>query len=64
MPGHAESGQGRAGIKVPQPRSGAAFEGGAVAACCPNCHRAIHFGKDGDTLNETLREKIAAIEDE
>lgn len=30
-----------------------------VVAVCPNCHREIHYGKDGDRLNETLREKLA-----
>lgn len=35
-----------------------------VAACCPNCHREIHFGKDGDALNEKLRHKIMKIEGE
>jgi hypothetical protein len=32
MPGNAESGQGRAGVKIPQPGPRVAFEGGAVAA--------------------------------
>lgn len=33
-----------------------------VAACCPNCHREIHFGKEGDELNRKLQDKIALIE--
>jgi 5-methylcytosine-specific restriction protein A len=34
----------------------------AVAAICPNCHRHLHYGKDGDALNSELGEKISRIE--
>ncbi|MDR3388913.1 MAG: HNH endonuclease signature motif containing protein [Rudaea sp.] len=33
-----------------------------VAAICPTCHRRIHFGRDGNELNEKLSEKIRALE--
>lgn len=33
-----------------------------VAAICPNCHRQVHVGGQGDQLNEALREKIMNIE--
>ncbi|HOC44119.1 MAG TPA: HNH endonuclease signature motif containing protein [Thermoanaerobaculales bacterium] len=33
-----------------------------VAALCPNCHRRIHSGIDGDALNHSLSEKIEGIE--
>lgn len=29
-----------------------------VVAVCPNCHREIHYGSDGDQLNEALRERL------
>jgi len=29
-----------------------------VAAVCPTCHKRIHYGEDGDTLNEALRERL------
>jgi len=33
-----------------------------VAAICPNCHREIHHGKDGEALNERLKQKLGEIE--
>lgn len=38
-------------------------EGGAdhpslVGAICPNCHREIHHGKEGDSLNEKLQDRL------
>jgi len=33
-----------------------------VAALCPNCHTQIHYGRDGEESNETLREHIASLE--
>ncbi|WP_259672231.1 HNH endonuclease [Rhizobium sp. NLR22b] len=33
-----------------------------VIALCPNCHRRIHYGADGITLNATLNEKMKKIE--
>jgi len=33
-----------------------------VAAICPNCHRHIHYGKSGDDLNQTMRDKLSVIE--
>lgn len=30
-----------------------------VIAICPNCHREVHYGQEGDDLNETLIEKAA-----
>lgn len=35
---------------------------GHVGACCPNCHREIHFGVNGEAINEKLRAKVAAKE--
>lgn len=35
-----------------------------VAAICPNCHYRIHHGNDGDAYNQSLREKIRAIEND
>jgi len=40
-------------------------EGGAdspdkVAAICPNCHKRIHHGEDGEILNKYLRQKLEA----
>ena len=32
-----------------------------VAACCPNCHRKIHFGENGEDLNEGLRKKKSRL---
>jgi len=29
-----------------------------VAAVCPTCHKRIHYGADGDALNEALRERL------
>jgi 5-methylcytosine-specific restriction protein A len=34
----------------------------AVAAICPNCHRHVHYGVDGASLNEKLRSGIAVKE--
>jgi 5-methylcytosine-specific restriction protein A len=34
----------------------------AVAAICPNCHRHLHYGKDGAALNSELGAKISHIE--
>ena len=33
-----------------------------VAAICPNCHREVHFGKKGDSLNSRMTEYIGRIE--
>jgi 5-methylcytosine-specific restriction protein A len=33
-----------------------------VAALCPNCHRRIHHGKDGDKLNRTVEQKVTGLE--
>lgn len=33
-----------------------------VAAICPTCHRNIHFGTDGDRVNETLVKYVLAAE--
>lgn len=33
-----------------------------VAAICPNCHREIHHGKNGEALNERLKKKLGEIE--
>jgi 5-methylcytosine-specific restriction enzyme A len=33
-----------------------------VIALCPNCHRRVHAGADGDTYNAQLNEKMAMIE--
>lgn len=33
-----------------------------VAAVCPNCHREIHSGADGASLNERLKQRIYATE--
>jgi 5-methylcytosine-specific restriction enzyme A len=35
-----------------------------VAGVCPNCHREIHHGKEGDAINAALMEKIPAIENQ
>lgn len=29
-----------------------------VVAVCPTCHKRIHYGADGDVLNETLRQRL------
>jgi 5-methylcytosine-specific restriction protein A len=34
----------------------------SVAAVCPNCHREIHYGLNGQTLNDQLQRKILALE--
>ncbi|MDY7081344.1 MAG: HNH endonuclease [Halobacteria archaeon] len=28
-----------------------------VIALCPNCHRRVHYGKDGDSFNQKLIKK-------
>jgi 5-methylcytosine-specific restriction protein A len=33
-----------------------------VAALCPNCHRRIHFGGDGDEFNRGIAGKVARLE--
>ena len=33
-----------------------------VAATCPNCHREIHYGANGDVLNRRLEERLGEIE--
>jgi len=33
-----------------------------VAALCPSVHREIHYGKDGELLNEKLKERLKTIE--
>lgn len=33
-----------------------------VIALCPNCHCRVHYGEDGNTFNETLRDKLDEIE--
>lgn len=33
-----------------------------VGAVCPTCHRRIHFGADGDNLNQELREFVRSRE--
>lgn len=35
-----------------------------VGAICPNCHREIHSGIDGVSLNQKLKERLKAIEPE
>jgi 5-methylcytosine-specific restriction protein A len=35
-----------------------------VIALCPNCHRRVHFGADGQTYNATLIAAMSAIEPE
>ena len=35
-----------------------------VAAVCPNCHRQIHHGAEGEALNEKLKKKLGQIERE
>jgi 5-methylcytosine-specific restriction protein A len=33
-----------------------------MAALCPNCHREIHYGKEGDKFNGRLQEDVSAKE--
>jgi 5-methylcytosine-specific restriction protein A len=33
-----------------------------VVALCPNCHRRVHFGKDGNVYNEQLIEVVNGLE--
>ncbi|MBB4069222.1 5-methylcytosine-specific restriction protein A [Salinibacter ruber] len=33
-----------------------------VIALCPNCHRRVHHGQDGETYNEQLGKKLGKIE--
>ena len=33
-----------------------------VGALCPTCHRAIHYGVDGEKANETVRTRVAELE--
>ena len=33
-----------------------------VIALCPNCHRRVHYGNDGDEYNEALTRRLAEIE--
>jgi 5-methylcytosine-specific restriction protein A len=33
-----------------------------MAALCPNCHRNVHFGKEGQSLNARLLDLMQAIE--
>jgi len=33
-----------------------------VIALCPNCHRRVHFGKDGEACNEKLLEIANGLE--
>lgn len=35
-----------------------------VAAVCPNCHRRVHSGKDGDAFNEKIADRIGELEPE
>jgi 5-methylcytosine-specific restriction endonuclease McrA len=37
---------------------GGADDPSIVGAVCPSCHKEIHYGKDGDELNEKLRERL------
>jgi len=34
----------------------------AVVAACPTCHRRVHHGQDGDSVNEAAKERIRAVE--
>ena len=34
-----------------------------VAALCPNCHRRVHHGEDGDQLNRRLEARIGELEE-
>jgi 5-methylcytosine-specific restriction protein A len=33
-----------------------------MAALCPNCHREVHYGKNGEVLNQHLQECVFARE--
>ena len=33
-----------------------------MAALCPNCHREVHYGENGEALNRRLQQNITAIE--
>ncbi len=33
-----------------------------AVALCPNCHRKVHYGRDGKAFNQKLQERVAAIE--
>lgn len=33
-----------------------------VAALCPTCHREIHYGRSGHTLNEMVKQRLTSIE--
>lgn len=33
-----------------------------MAALCPNCHREVHYGKDGATLNQQVQDHVSAKE--
>jgi 5-methylcytosine-specific restriction protein A len=33
-----------------------------VAALCPTCHRRVHYGQDGMSLNQSLAEWLSAVE--
>jgi 5-methylcytosine-specific restriction enzyme A len=34
----------------------------SVIALCPNCHRRVHFGADGDEYNKQLKQQLRKIE--
>ncbi len=34
-----------------------------VAAICPNCHREVHYGKDGKDKNQQLQQYLALLEE-
>lgn len=34
-----------------------------VIACCPTCHKRVHYGKDGEEFNESLAKKVLRIEE-
>lgn len=33
----------------------------SIAALCPNCHREVHYGIDGKSINRKLREKTSQV---
>jgi len=35
----------------------------SVGAICPNCHREIHHGAEGDEKNRRLQQRLAELED-